>query len=339
MLPQLDTETPEQAVLRYEHSVSQNSSLKRLILKGGPLVSVDGTLHLPKGTIETVSADALTGSPLIKPPSFLLAANEFDQMVKDADKESSPKVIKILNLLGADTYMLPVTPDIGLSEKDSTEFYEKTAASFDANFHLGGDDIDPSLYGKENTKSIDTNLFRDQSELKGLQIKIRSEKGVVYGVCRGHQLCAIAHGHEIIQDIPTVLGEGTADPFIHNKGEGKYELHKIKINHDSFLYFLTGLDEMWVNSYHHQAVLEKLNSSFRTTAKNIEGPSVVEAAQFDNGRGMTFQFHPELADLLKRLGPENLGIMRMLVNYAKYVRANGPPTCYSEALRQALMAH
>lgn len=330
ILPRLEGETGGQTVQRYENGINATRGFDPLLAKAGDSVATHGKLKLPSGIVSPLRGK----SSSLRATSFLVAANDFPQMMKGADKKSSPKVLAILQGLKADTYMLPVAADIGLSEKDAAEFREKVAHRFDAMLALGGDDIDPALYGQKNTHALNIVPERDQPEFKMLQTKIRSEHGVVYGICRGHQLCAVAHGHELIQDIPSELGEEANNPQLHSPKESL--THRIKVDRSSMLYALSGQDEMWVNSYHHQAVIEKPGSGLISVAKNEEPPSVVEATEFENGRGFTFQFHPEIVFEGHEPGPENLGIMKLMVDYASAVKNQGPFYCLPEAFKRSL---
>ena len=71
----------------------------------------------------------------------------------------------------------------------------------DANIVIftGGEDIDPSLYGRQKDKSTYSNIKRDKYEIEVFkQIK---PSQLCVGVCRGSQFMAIMNGGILIQDV------------------------------------------------------------------------------------------------------------------------------------------
>ena len=89
---------------------------------------------------------------------------------------------------------------------DEDHFREKLTNLFDAQLIMGGNDIDPYLYGEKTTYAKSVIRRRDVSELKFVRQFIESKKGMNFGICRGHQMCAVANHKKLIQDIQIVEG-------------------------------------------------------------------------------------------------------------------------------------
>ena len=66
--------------------------------------------------------------------------------------------------------------------------------------------------------------------------------------------------------------------------------HSISIMQDSNLCNIVGKTEMYVNSYHHQAVRE-IADGLRVTATAPDG--IIEAVESEDGRILGVQWHPE----------------------------------------------
>lgn len=91
----------------------------------------------------------------------------------------------------------------------------------------GGEDVDPSIYGKKKFPETRSNLERDLKE-KEIFEKIRPNQLVV-GICRGSQFCCIMNGGNLVQDCG---------------GHALYMTHSIYSTKDDMVYEIT--------STHHQ---------------------------------------------------------------------------------------
>lgn len=128
---------------------------------------------------------------------------------------------------------------------------------------MGGADINPALYGQENTYSS-FNLQRDKEEVYWLMAALRLEKKI-FGICRGHQLLNAIYAGQLVQDINPAH---SATHYISN---------------------LEG--EKWlVNSYHHQGVKEA-GSIFIPLFYSEDG--LVEMTESLDDWILSVQFHPE----------------------------------------------
>src|SRR5690606_5759247 len=114
--------------------------------------------------------------------------------------------------------------DLNLNSPEGKAYRENIIKNFDAMLVLGGDDIDPYLYGDQVTYAMEVNRRRDVSELKFTKQFIEAEEGMSFGICRGHQMCAVSHGNRLVQDIQI---ERDA-PMLHRDGD-----HAIRIDNQS----------------------------------------------------------------------------------------------------------
>lgn len=150
----------------------------------------------------------------------------------------------------------------------------------------GGEDINPWIYGEENRYGSFINTVRDNLELRVLKMAIRTGKKIL-GICRGHQLVNAVLGGSLYQDIRRDTGKDhdrIADEYgnflrVHSFGNEPFwkneELGKI---------FQT------VNSLHHQAVKEP-GKGLDVILRARDG--IIESTASNDGRIVTFQFHPE----------------------------------------------
>jgi putative glutamine amidotransferase len=143
----------------------------------------------------------------------------------------------------------------------------------------GGGDVDPSFYKEQDEGSDNIDRDRDKWEMKLIE-KFREEGKPILGICRGIQVLNVALGGSLHQDIKG-----------HRKDKGRSR-HLIKIKGGSLLYeILGGVEQIEVNSSHHQAIKD-LASSLEATAWSEDG--YIEAVE---GKEEEFllgvQFHPE----------------------------------------------
>jgi putative glutamine amidotransferase len=143
----------------------------------------------------------------------------------------------------------------------------------------GGDDIDPALFGEENTHSLGVDARRDAMEISLTKAFFEQDKPVL-GICRGMQAMAVALSGKLWQDIPSQTG--ASHP---NNAD-----HEIIVRERTFLAkFLP--ERATVNSTHHQAV-RTVPQGFMVCAAAPDG--IIEAMQAANGRRLYgVQFHPE----------------------------------------------
>jgi putative glutamine amidotransferase len=170
----------------------------------------------------------------------------------------------------------------------------------------GGEDVDPSIYGKQNEleKCEEIDKYRDSLEISLINRALFL--GIpVFGICRGEQVLNVAMGGTLLTDIPSDVGNSV----IHRcPPESDDCLHTVTIDPGSELHRITGLDGGIVNSFHHQAV-DKIAPGMKITAKSENG--VAEAIEREDPEGRSFvmavQWHPERLD-------KNPGLSRPLAD-------------------------
>lgn len=152
----------------------------------------------------------------------------------------------------------------------------------------GGPDLLPAHYGQDpmpGLGEVDADLDRMELTLTGLALK---RELPILGICRGIQVLAVAGGGSLIQDI----GSQVPDPLKHDQPADKGVVsHRIQVAEPSRLHDILGLEEISVNSGHHQAV-KTLPSGFKVSARAADG--VIEALELDGERFVVgVQWHPE----------------------------------------------
>lgn len=146
---------------------------------------------------------------------------------------------------------------------------------------VGGDDMDPALFGQKNTHSRGIDRARDNAELALLDAFCGARKPVL-AICRGHQVVNVWLGGGLIQDLGPKLV-----PF-HQKEEGD-QVHLVRTAEGSLLRRLYG-PVFPVNSSHHQG-LGQLGRGLAASAWSEAG--VIEAVEHASLPLISVQFHPE----------------------------------------------
>lgn len=312
ILPVLNGETPQMAIDRYRKFLYKTNDLSQAMSRHKITKEM-----ISGNAYEVVSLSALKESPR---PSFLLMANQF--------QDYTSKYYRIWDFVnpitknGGVAYLLPISVDASLTKNQAQEFRDLVARSFDSLFGMGGEDVDPKLYGEEITHAKEIVPTRDLSEVKMIKTYIQKKKGVYFGICRGSQICFVAKGGGLHQDI---FADGVTDEHVD-------VWHKVKVvkKDDNLLRAFTGKDEVNIYSYHHQAVKE---GTADVSINSFEGAGVnrvVEGYQFKNGLGLTFQFHPEMMH-----NKDGDDIMAGLVKYSSFVKEKqfSGPSCFNLALK------
>lgn len=214
---------------------------------------------------------------------------------------------------GGAPVVLPITGDDAV--------IDKFVSSIDGLVMTGGVDFDPvRCLGEEPVRELgETDPRRDEYDLKLVRAAVR--RGIpVLGVCRGHQLMAVAFGGSLWQDFPSQV----KDSYIKHRQSptpGWYGTHTVIIEGGSFLEKALGVRKALVNSLHHQAVRD-VPQGFSVVARSADG--IIEAIErtgrlapgYEDGGGMIIctQFHPEI--YIKADDTSFLKIFGMLVEEA-----------------------
>ncbi len=154
----------------------------------------------------------------------------------------------------------------------------------------GGVDIDPYLFGAPPERDLGSvDRRRDAFELT-LYRAFRALGKPVLGICRGIQLVNVAHGGSLHQHLPAV-----ADTLQHVQQDFTgAPLQRVAITPGSRLAAGFGTTDLFVNSFHHQAV-DRVGEGLQVTARSEDG--MVEALEVDDGTDafvVAVQWHPEM---------------------------------------------
>lgn len=283
IFPRKDNQTKEQALAEYFNKIHQTPSVSELLNQSEIQdLKVNNILPRKAGKFSEI------GEARGDRPRFIVVTNELRELYAQPYGKKILNIIKRLEASGADVLVLPVVHDLTLDMKEAREYRAKLIDIFDAQLVMGGADIDPYLYGEKTVYARSVVRRRDVSELKFVRQFIEAKKGMNFGICRGHQMCAVAHHKKLIQDIQIV--EGASE--VHLNGD-----HLIKADPESEIFSIFDKDKLLVNSLHHQAVIvPDGDKDYKVIATSFDKRPIVEGIEFRNGKGVTLQFHPELMD-------------------------------------------
>jgi len=155
----------------------------------------------------------------------------------------------------------------------------------------GGDDVDPSGYGAENTASTKTDPEVDRFEVALLEAAREANKPVL-AICRGLQVLNVALGGSLHQEV-------TSEGGIHELISGDHEemntrRHVVTFEPESILASVYGTSEAKVNTLHHQGV-DRLAEGLALEGRTDDG--LIEAARWDGDWWVVaVQWHPERLD-------------------------------------------
>ncbi|WP_374711921.1 gamma-glutamyl-gamma-aminobutyrate hydrolase family protein [Symbiobacterium terraclitae] len=151
----------------------------------------------------------------------------------------------------------------------------------------GGDDLDPSLYGELPLPGLGmVDPARDAAELAYARVAVARDMPTL-GICRGHQVLAVAFGGTLWQDLPSQV----PGCLKHKQQAPKdHPTHPVSIAAGTRLAALLGAERR-VNSRHHQAV-KRVPDGWVESAVAPDG--VNEAMEHPGRRfALSVQWHPE----------------------------------------------
>lgn len=144
----------------------------------------------------------------------------------------------------------------------------------------GGADIHPDWYGQTLTHARPYAPDRDRLEYD-LADRCLQDRKPLMGICRGHQMIAVAAGGELFQDIAACAGVQHDSPQ-----------HLVNLVSGSRLARLLGAGQIIANSYHHQAV-SVVPKGWRVAAMSRDA-EVIEAIEHPHLPVISVQWHPEV---------------------------------------------
>lgn len=153
----------------------------------------------------------------------------------------------------------------------------------------GGVDIDAKLFNQElHPESGKIDPLWDQLDLTMIKGSLVRELPIL-AICRGCQILNVVCGGTLIQDIASYIKR----PVKHEQQAPKwYATHEIKLTKDTLLAEIFAVEQLRVNSFHHQSVAE-LAPGFCCSAVASDG--VIEAIESTEHKFVIgVQWHPEL---------------------------------------------
>ncbi len=193
-------------------------------------------------------------------------------------KYMSGKYISCLENAGGKVQILKST-----SELEILQEYVNVCDGF---LFPGGADIQPALYGENNTSACGKpNLERDEMEFPLLRLAIQSGKPILC-VCRGMQMLNIVQGGTLFQDIKAMQKYPHSCFLKRSK-----QIHEIEIKTETKLFDIYQTSAYKVNSIHHQAVKE-IGKDIIVSALSTDGQ--IEGIELSNHPFCVgVQWHPE----------------------------------------------
>jgi putative glutamine amidotransferase len=181
---------------------------------------------------------------------------------------------------GGIPYYLPFTTD--------EELIAQYVEQLDGLLLTGGWDIDPQWFGEDPLPELgDIAPERDAAEMALTRAFLQAGKPIL-GICRGHQVLAVALGCTLYQDLKTQNKEANNH---FPKMPRNHPMHAIQVEKDSLLYQVLGSDQIRVNSMHHQAVRDYPSDVLITARAQDQIVEALESSKYPNVLGV--QWHPE----------------------------------------------
>jgi len=193
-----------------------------------------------------------------------------------------PGYMEAVEYAGGVPVMLPLTED--------RENIYRLCDACDGFLFTGGHDVNPAVYGAQKSPACGEACdARDRMEQILFTRVLELDKPIL-GICRGIQIINAFLGGTLYQDIPT---EHPTSVEHHQTPPYDRPVHKVAICPDTPLRELLGVDELEVNSYHHQAIQEKAET---LVPMAISEDGLIEAVYHPGKRFLwAVQWHPEFS--------------------------------------------
>ncbi len=180
---------------------------------------------------------------------------------------------------------LPIIFVPDLSPEETVELFGEC----DGLLLTGGEDVHPCHYGAEPHVNLgDVDPRRDANEL-ALVAEARARDLPILGICRGIQLCNVAFGGTLFQDLPS---QRSGDINHDSPSPRDVRCHPIIVTENSRLADILGVTSLDANSFHHQAV-DRVGDGLVVSARSPDG--LVEAVESADPHDwvVAVQWHPE----------------------------------------------
>jgi gamma-glutamyl-gamma-aminobutyrate hydrolase PuuD len=190
----------------------------------------------------------------------------------------------------------------------SADGIEETLGAVDGIVFSGGEDLDPGGYGAEaHPETFGVSPERDGAELALLRAALARDMPVL-AICRGSQVLNVAHGGDLVQHLPEVVGHDG-----HKETPGEFADHEVTLAEGSRVGGLLGARAP-VKSHHHQG-FGAIGGGLVPSAWAEDG--TVEALEDPDRRfAVGVLWHPEEG--------EDLALFRALVEQAREYRVHRP---------------
>jgi putative glutamine amidotransferase len=188
----------------------------------------------------------------------------------------------------ADAGGLPVLIPPMLDLDSLREIYER----LDGVLLTGGGDVDASQYGMANDGLVHgIQVDRDATEINVAKWAAQEDKPLL-GICRGSQVINVALGGTLYRDIATEYGNHSdIEHDLYGKAPRGFEAHPVHIDSGTHLQKLLGVEQVNVNTLHHQA-LREVAPALKVVAKSADG--LIEGVEMPDARFyVAVQWHPE----------------------------------------------
>lgn len=152
---------------------------------------------------------------------------------------------------------------------------------------VGGDDVDPKLYGEMPKRSTRI-IFPKRTAFESWLYKAGKRRGLpILGICYGMQLINALEGGTLYQHLPDKREGGQVD---HHKGRNRTE-HLVRLLPRTRLRQIVRVRHAMVATQHHQAVRD-LAPGFAPAAVADDG--IIEAIEHaERPHILAVQWHPE----------------------------------------------
>lgn len=226
----------------------------------------------------------LQTSPYLTKPRIGVTAH-----LLDASSAVARAYTDALIASGTIPVILPITQD--------TDYLLDCLSSLDGLLLTGGADIHPMFMGEEPIRGLGSvAIERDEYELQLIRIARRLSLPIL-GICRGHQMLAVAYGSILYQDLPTQHQQDNSIDHAPQMARGGEHHRLIPTSWTSNrLVDVLGLnddEDLWVNSLHHQGIRELF-------------PPFDEIAVASDGINEAIDAYPELDILAVQWHPEQM---------------------------------
>lgn len=164
---------------------------------------------------------------------------------------------------------------------------DAVASVLDGMLFIGGGDIDPTWYGRQPSPHLGpVQAEQDSWEMALVRAGLAHQLPML-GICRGAQVMNVALEGTLVQHLPETT---TLEHCIKERCSSP--VHDVRVDRQSRLGAILGVDFLGVNSLHHQAV-EQLGEGLFPVAWADDG--TIEAVESSGLHRMVgVQWHPEL---------------------------------------------